>query len=116
MEAEKAKEINSNFKKFLEAISKALKKADDAPFCDQVEDYQVREAKKDVERQDLFPKLVKKMFKKEKSNITGKEFVKLVTAFTKSLKEAKCSEIFNHLTKKPESPTRTPLGGANIKD
>ena len=50
------------------------------------------------------------MFKKEKSNISGKEFVKLVTSFTKSLKEAKCSEIFNHLTKKPENESRVAFG------
>ena len=86
------KKWTRDFKKFLEAISKALKKTDDAAFCDGVEDYQVREARRDVERHELFPKLVKKMFKKDKSNITGKEFVKLVTSFTVGTSSANCTK------------------------
>ena len=79
MEAEKAKEINSNFKKFLEAISKGLKKGDDEQFCDQLQqDYKVREAKKDAEGHRLFHKLVDKILGKPKSNIKGQEFIQLI--------------------------------------
>ena len=48
-EAEKAKEINANFKKFLEAISNALKKNEEDLLADDLPNYTVREAKNDAE-------------------------------------------------------------------
>ena len=44
-EAEKTKEINANFKKFLEALSSALKKNEEDLLSDDVPNYTVREAK-----------------------------------------------------------------------
>ena len=104
MEADKVKEVNSNFKKVLDSLKEALsKKNEEEQLLESVSKYSVREAKHDAERERIFLNIFNRICGHEKSQVNRNEFIKLIHSICGSLSEMKCIDMFSHFTKKPDT-------------
>ena len=111
-EAEKAKEVNANYKIFQDALKHALNNQDEEPVAHDTPNYKVREARMDMERGLLFQRLNKKINNSERSQLEKGHFHSILQTFT-NLSDHKCNEIFNLFTKHSDSKSKAGLQKEN---